>query len=221
MLTGVLAAGPFRLATRRASARTSSLHKFAAPLISVLASLLLLAACASDEKAKVAEETWDCMANAGDPEVFETSMLMMFPTASSLDEAKEQYIYVSSAASLEELKAGRDEACGGTSEPVSFTEPTGTATPTETSTAAPARTSDVDSITSGSTECAVGLILNPGDECTYDSLTIRIREDGAAVLDGDIGGIGMGNTVMDAPRINLNRFSASRSGATWTINSLP
>ena len=49
-------------------------------------------------------------------------MLMMLPTASNLEEAKEQYIYVSSAASLEELKAGRDEACDGVAaEPIPTT----------------------------------------------------------------------------------------------------
>ena len=87
--------------------------KFAIPFMPVLMSILLLAACASDEKVEVAEQTWECMANAGDPEIFETSMLMTFPTASNLEEAKEQFIYASSAASLEELKAGRDEACDG------------------------------------------------------------------------------------------------------------
>ena len=87
--------------------------KFAIPFMPVLMSILLLAACASDEKVGVAEQTWECMSNAGDPEIFETSMLMTFPTASNLEEAKEQFIYASSAASLEELKAGRDEACGG------------------------------------------------------------------------------------------------------------
>ena len=78
----------------------------------VLVCMSLFAACATDEKAEVAEQTWECMANAGDPEVFETTMLRLFPTANNLEEAKEQYIYLSSAASLEELKAGRDEACG-------------------------------------------------------------------------------------------------------------
>ena len=88
-------------------------YRLIVPLMAVLVFMYLFAACASDEKTKVAEQTWECMANAGNTEVFETSMLMMFPTASNLKEAKEQYIYVSSAASLEELKAGRDEACGG------------------------------------------------------------------------------------------------------------
>ena len=91
----------------------ASFYRLVVPLISVLVSMCLFAACATDEKAEVAEQIWNCMASGGDPEVFETSMRMMFPTASNLEEAKEQYIYVSSAASLEELKAGRDEACGG------------------------------------------------------------------------------------------------------------
>ena len=86
---------------------------------------------------------------------------------------------------------------------------------------APGISSGTDDMASGSTECAVGLILNPGDECSYDDFTIRIREDSAAVLDGNIGGISMGNTVMDAQSINLNRFSARKSGSTWTIESLP
>ena len=65
------------------------------------------------ERRDIAEQLWDCMAeNADDPEVFEQSMLMMLPTASNLEEAKEMYIYVSSAAPMDELKAGRDEACG-------------------------------------------------------------------------------------------------------------
>ena len=37
---------------------------------------------------------------------------MMFPTASNLEDAKEMYVYVSSAAQMEELKEARDEACG-------------------------------------------------------------------------------------------------------------
>ena len=86
------------------------------PLISVLVSMCLFAACATDAKAEVAEQIWDCWASAGSPEDFETSMRMMFPAASNLEEAKEQYIYLSSAASLEELEAGRDDACGGEAE---------------------------------------------------------------------------------------------------------
>lgn len=69
--------------------------------------------------------------------------------------------------------------------------------------------------------CRVGLQLSPGDECSYESFSIRIREDGAAVLDGNIDGIRMGNTVMNAQSINLNRLSATRSGSTWTIEGLP
>ena len=84
-----------------------------AMVLVALVPLLLLAACASDEKADLAEQTWDCTANAGDPEVFEQSMLMMFASANNLKEAKEQYIYMASGLPLEELKAGRDEACRG------------------------------------------------------------------------------------------------------------
>ena len=43
---------------------------------------------------------------------FEETMLMMFPTANNLEEAKGMYIYVSSAAPMEELKEAREEACG-------------------------------------------------------------------------------------------------------------
>ena len=43
---------------------------------------------------------------------FEESMLMMFPTADNLEDAQEMYLYVSSAAPMEELKEARDEACG-------------------------------------------------------------------------------------------------------------
>ena len=51
--------------------------------------------------------------------------------------------------------------------------------------------------------------------------TIRINESGAAVMDGNFGGITMSNTTMDAGSINLNNFRATRSGSTWTILSLP
>ena len=92
----------------------STLFRSAILLACVLLSMLLLAACGSGGgKEDIAEQTWDCMAeNAEDSEVFEQSMLMMLPTASNLEEAKEMYIYVSSAAPIEELKAARDEACG-------------------------------------------------------------------------------------------------------------
>ncbi len=83
------------------------------------------------------------------------------------------------------------------------------------------RPSDPGGVGGGSGQCTVGLILYPGDECSIGDFTMKIREDGAAVLDGNIGGISMGNTVMEAQSINLNRFSASRSGSTWTIESLP
>ena len=92
----------------------ATLFRTAVLLACVLVSVLLLAACGGGGGAKdIAEQTWDCMAeNADDPEVFEQSMLMMLPTASNLEEAKEMYIYVSSVAPIEELKVARDEACG-------------------------------------------------------------------------------------------------------------
>ena len=53
-------------------------------------------------------------------------------------------------------------------------------------------------------ECAVDLVLAPGDTCTYEDFSITIRGDGAAVLDGNIGGVIMGNTVMNSGSINLD-----------------
>ncbi len=101
---------------------------------------------------------------------------------------------------------------------------TSTATTAKAPTTAPTTTTTMArtvTTRSSTTACAVGLTLSPGDECTYEGFKIRIREDGAAVLDGNIGGISMGNTVMNAQSINLNRFRATRSGSTWTIESLP
>lgn len=113
------------------------------------------------------------------------------------------------------------EACGIETD-FGFPEPADSSTPGIAEPPSDADDVASDSVASDSTgECAVGLILNPGDECASDDFTIRIREDGAAVLDGNIGGISMGNTVMDAQNINLNRFRASKSGSTWTIESLP
>ena len=41
---------------------------------------------------------------------FEQGMLMTFPTAENVEEAKEMFVYVSSVNSIEELKRGCDEA---------------------------------------------------------------------------------------------------------------
>ena len=83
-------------------------------LLSVVLALALtaaLAACGGGErKEDILTQTWDCWAQ-GDTEVFEASMLMTFPTANNMDEAKAQFIYVSSVAPIEDLKASRDEAC--------------------------------------------------------------------------------------------------------------
>ncbi len=79
-------------------------------ILTILAPALLLAvACASDSKEAVIKETLDCMA-ANDPG-FEQSMMMMFPTAQNLDDARKQYTYVSQAAPLDDLKAARDQVC--------------------------------------------------------------------------------------------------------------
>ena len=98
----------------------------------------------------------------------------------------------------------------------SFPDPTGTGAPDDV-----AQPSEPVDVGGGSGQCTVGLILYPGDECSIGDFTIKIRADGAAVLDGNIGGISMGNTVMEAQSINLNQFSARRSSSTWTIESLP
>ncbi len=77
----------------------------------ILASILLLSACGGGEsKEDILNQTWDCWTQ-GNTEVFEASMLMTFPTAKDMDEAKAQFIYVSSVAPIEDLKASRDEAC--------------------------------------------------------------------------------------------------------------
>ena len=83
----------------------------AIPLMCILASILFLAACGGGEsKENIIAQTWDCWAQ-GDTEIFEQSILMMFPTADDIDDAKAQFIYVSSVAPIEDLKASRDEAC--------------------------------------------------------------------------------------------------------------
>ena len=92
--------------------------RFAVCIMFFLMAMLLLPACGGGGvggggKEDIAEQTWDCTAeNAVDPEMFEETMLMMFPTASDLEDAKKMYIYVSSAAPIEELEAARDDACG-------------------------------------------------------------------------------------------------------------
>ena len=154
---------------------TSKLPKFAAPLMCILASMLLLVACGGGEsKEDIIEQTWDCWAKYGDPEVFEQSMLMMFPTAEDMDDAKKQFIYVSSAAPIEDLKVSRDDACGAsasvpaatprdteesrptaTSRPTPETASTATPQPTETETnddartGAPGRSPSFESVSAG------------------------------------------------------------------------
>ena len=113
-------AGLLRPHTRQANyylERTLRIHSqpflfITIPLMCILASILFFAACGGGEsKEDILAQTWDCWAQ-GDTEVFEQSMLMTFPTANNMDEAKAQFIYVSSVAPIEDLKASRDEACG-------------------------------------------------------------------------------------------------------------
>ena len=93
--------------------------------------MLLLAACAGGEsKEDILSQTWDCLSE-NDPETFELSMRAMFPTADDIDDARDQFIYVGSAAPIEDLKASRDEICGA-----SASMPT--AMPTATPGSAPA-----------------------------------------------------------------------------------
>ena len=93
----------------------SALLRFTIPLICILVSMLLFAACGGGgSKEDILEQTLDCMEeNSEDSEIFEETMMMMFPSASNLEEAKNQYIYISSFASIEELEVARDEVCGG------------------------------------------------------------------------------------------------------------
>ena len=89
----------------------SCLPRYAISLMCVLVFMLLLAACGGGgSKGDIAGQTWDCFVERDS--YFEETMLMMFPTASNLEDAKEMYVYVSSAAPMEELKEARDEACG-------------------------------------------------------------------------------------------------------------
>ncbi len=69
--------------------------------------------------------------------------------------------------------------------------------------------------------CGVGLLLYPGDECSYTTFTLTIRSDGAAVIDGSVGGSTMSNAVMEGESIDLGQFRATRNGTVWEIKSLP
>ena len=92
----------------------STLLRYGIPLMCVMVFMLLLAACeGGGSKEDVAGQTWDCLAESA-PD-FEQSMRMMLPTANNLEEAKEMYIYVSSAPPMEDLKEARDEAVALTS----------------------------------------------------------------------------------------------------------
>ena len=59
--------------------------------------------------------------------------------------------------------------------------------------------------------CFVGQELSPGQSCTFGSNTFRVTSEGRGCVGGICAGTGL----------NLNDFSATKSGDTWTIESLP
>ena len=59
--------------------------------------------------------------------------------------------------------------------------------------------------------CFVGQELRPGQSCTYGSNTFRVTSAGQGCVGGICAGTGL----------YLNDFSATRSGDTWTIVSVP
>ena len=73
---------------------------------------------------------------------------------------------------------------------------------------------------SSSRTCTVGLMINPGDGCSGSGYSLR-NDSGVLVLDGNIGGLRMGNTRISGNNVNLNGLRMSRSGNVWTIVSLP
>ena len=59
--------------------------------------------------------------------------------------------------------------------------------------------------------CFVGQELSPGQSCTFGSNTFRVTSEGRGCVGGICSGTGL----------YLNDFSATKSGDTWTIVSLP
>ena len=59
--------------------------------------------------------------------------------------------------------------------------------------------------------CFVGQELSPGQSCTFGSNTFRVTSEGRGCVGGICAGTGL----------HLNDFSATKSGDTWTIVSLP
>ena len=90
-----------------------------------------------------------------------------------------------------------------------------TPTPEPTATPTPEPTPEPASIFLGA--CRVGQTLREGDSCTIDIPRINMGTNRFEIRNGSgcYGGICAGRSV------NLNGFRASRSGSTWTIDSLP
>ena len=74
-------------------------------------------------------------------------------------------------------------------------------------------------------ECYVGLAMNPGHGCTYNGFSMSIHADGQdmsyVISNGKLGTRTYRNEVLRGIGVCLNRFCFSRSGSTWTIDSLP
>ena len=81
-------------------------------------------------------------------------------------------------------------------------------------------TVEFDSSGGSSQTCTVGLTLNPGDGCSGSTYSLQ-NDSGVLVLDGNIGGLRMGNTRISGNNVNLNGLILTRSGNVWTIVSLP
>ena len=71
-----------------------------------------------------------------------------------------------------------------------------------------------------SQRCTVGLAMRSGEGCRGSGYTLR-NDAGVMVVDGNIGGIRLGNTRFSGNTVRLNRMHLTRSGNVWTIVSLP
>ena len=68
--------------------------------------------------------------------------------------------------------------------------------------------------------CTVRLALRPGEGCRGSGYSLR-NDASVLVVDGNIGGIRLGNTRFSGSSVRLNNLRLTRSGNVWTIVSLP
>ena len=109
--------------------------------------------------------------------------------------------------------------------PRSAGDATVTVTATDSGSLSAERTIDVTVTGSGggggaSQTCTVGLTMRPGEGCQGSGYTLR-NDASVMVVDGNIGGIRLGNTRFSGGTVRLNRLHLTRSGNVWTIVSLP